>query len=445
MNGTNQCKKDVPSGNENGKENMFLKVSPNLFTPERLHLFDSLDLYTSLIKCSKSTEQGERLHNLSWRIMNKALLKDHNINKSKKREGVKNLYYVLNPITNKQPLQQQQQQHLQQQQLKDQSDKRSSSANSTPSLRSPTAVKKQIGTVSRMEPLSKVHTTNVASNDISHSSSNNSGSLFSGAKQHKSTSALTHIGRTQSHHHQPYKNKKEDPQTIVKGFDPNTIITAPKTKNVSTSLRKSKNNFDDKNTFYIEATPSPEPDKANSSNTSMRKALPSRQESLFGKPKNTDNNVALSSSRNSNLFFSSEEEDEEDDSDFDDDSLYEEDDDFNYGDDDEEDQYYRKQWDKLLFAKNAAANSSGNVTPNSASSHDQIKRSLLSGLFLNEQVNGNNKSRTTSPLAQSPLATTSSSVVSPYVPISTHSNTGSRKMNQKRATLETSNITAVGS
>lgn len=75
----------------------FLKVSPNLFTQERLHLFDSLQLYTSLMKCSKSVEQGERLHNLSWRIVNKALLKDGNVNKSKKRDGVKNLYYVVAP------------------------------------------------------------------------------------------------------------------------------------------------------------------------------------------------------------------------------------------------------------------------------------------------------------------------------------------------------------
>lgn len=75
----------------------FLKVTPNLFTQERLHLFDSLQLYTSLMKCSKSVEQGERLHNLSWRIVNKALLKDGNVNKSKKRDGVKNLYYVVAP------------------------------------------------------------------------------------------------------------------------------------------------------------------------------------------------------------------------------------------------------------------------------------------------------------------------------------------------------------
>ncbi|PAK98122.1 hypothetical protein B8W96_12345, partial [Lentilactobacillus parakefiri] len=64
-----------------------MKVTPTLFTQDKLPLFDSLDLYTSLIKCSKFMEQGERLHNLSWRIINKSLLKDQNINKSKKRDG----------------------------------------------------------------------------------------------------------------------------------------------------------------------------------------------------------------------------------------------------------------------------------------------------------------------------------------------------------------------
>ena len=77
------------------KEHKFLKVAPNLFTPENLNLFDTLELYTSLIKSSKALEQGERLHNLSWRIVNKALLKDHNVNKSKKRDGVRNLYHCL--------------------------------------------------------------------------------------------------------------------------------------------------------------------------------------------------------------------------------------------------------------------------------------------------------------------------------------------------------------
>lgn len=85
------------SGGVRYEGDRFLKVTPNLFTQERLHLFDSLQLYTSLMKCSKSVEQGERLHNLSWRIVNKALLKDGNVNRSKKRDGVKNLYYVVAP------------------------------------------------------------------------------------------------------------------------------------------------------------------------------------------------------------------------------------------------------------------------------------------------------------------------------------------------------------
>lgn len=78
----------------------FLKVSPNLFTPERLHLFDTVELYTTLIKTSKTIQQGERLGNLSWRILNKALLRNNDINISKKRDGVKNIYSVLNPMNN---------------------------------------------------------------------------------------------------------------------------------------------------------------------------------------------------------------------------------------------------------------------------------------------------------------------------------------------------------
>lgn len=94
--------KELPSGLRNqekpgSKRNEFLKVAPSLFTPEKLPLFDSLDLYTALIRSSNHLEQGERLHNLSWRIMNKALLKEHELNKSKKRDGVKNLYRVINP------------------------------------------------------------------------------------------------------------------------------------------------------------------------------------------------------------------------------------------------------------------------------------------------------------------------------------------------------------
>lgn len=374
----------VPLGNTDVDK--YLKVAPNLFTPERLHLFDSLDLYVSLTKCSKAIEQGERLHNLSWRIMNKALLRDKDINKSKKREGVKNLYYVLNPLTNKQPLNVQL--------------SKTPSQSSSVSLQSAQAAKKHA--VPRMEPLSKARTAGTNQKVVPE----NGGSLFTATKQHKSTSALSHINRQ--------KAKKENPQTIVKGFEPNTVITPLKSGSAAIA-RKTKNRLDEgeTNTFYIESTPSPEPDRSNGSTATVRKSLPSRHESLFGKPK-TNDNPAISSSHNS-LFFTSE-EDDDDDSDWDDDSLlYEEDDDVN--DEDEEDQYYRREWDKLLFAKNTA-HSSGNVTPKSSSSQDPIKRSLLSGLFLNEQ-----------------------SKSSPYVAIS---NSGSQT-NNIRPILGTSNVTAVGS
>lgn len=387
----------------------FLKVTPNLFTPGRLHLFDSLDLYTSLIKCSKSIEQGERLHNLSWRIMNKALLRDKDINRSKKRDGLKNLYYVLNPIANKQPLGQQPSGNVV---------SNASSSSSTPGLRSPSAPKKRA--VPRMEPLAKTQTTG-ASSKLNHGKE----SLFGNARQHKSTSALSHIQRTKS-------NKKEEPQVIVRGFDPNTVITSPP------KVSEAKKPGDKiKNTFYIEATPSPELDRNSSSTVALRKPLPSRQESLFGKPKTAEN--APTSSRRNSLFFSSE-EDDDDDSGWDEDSpFYDEDDDVFDHDDDEEDQYYRKQWDKLLFAKNASTKSSGNNTPNSASSHDQIKRSLLSGLFLNEQANSSNKASATSS-----VTTANGTSAASYRVVAT-GNHAAQIHNDKRAVYGTSNVNAVGS
>lgn len=437
--------KEVPSrptnsnSNPNGRDiddNKFLKVTPNLFTAERLHLFDSLDLYASLIKSSKSIEHGERLHNLSWRIINKALLKDKNLNKSKKKDAVKNMYYVLNPL------------------VKNQLPKQPISVNAAPPLRSGGSRQQSGEAATRMKPLEKANKPIVA--PIAEKSSSHTPK----AKQHKSTSALYHANRTSQNH----KNKKEDPQTIVKGFDPNTIITA--NKNSSTHfLRTTKSNVEDlkqkeKNTFYIGASPSPEPNAiatATSTNNS-HKILPSRQESLFGKPKAVESHPAVSSNNHSNVFFSSE---DEDDSDSDADSLYDEDEDDDedkYGDDDdeEEDQYYRNQWDKLL-SKNqshqvSTANSSGNNTPTSTASHDQIKRSLLSGLFLNEQMNCNNKSKTTSPVVQSPNESTASSVstsltVPASIPASnTVSHTHSRNINSnQRATLGTSTVTAVGS
>lgn len=397
--------------NRRGREEdceKFLKVTPNLFTPGRLHLFDSLDLYTSLIKCSKSIEQGERLHNLSWRIVNKALLKDNDINKSKKRDGLKNLYYVLNPIANRRPLGQQQSPAM--------------SEGSTPGLRSPSGAVKPA--VPRMEPLAKRETSGTSSKP----SQGGKDSLFANVKQHKSTSALSHIQRSVNH-----SSKKEEPQVIVRGFDPSTVITSRKAKEDGKRPGERA-----RNTFYIEATPPPETDRNSTSTLASRKALPSRQESLFGKPKTSE--TAAPSTRRNSLFFSSEEEDEED-SDWDDEDspFYDEDDEAYDHDDDEEDQYYRKQWDKLLFAKNTSSKSSSNATPNSASSNDPIKRSLLSGLFLNEQANGSNRTAAAAP-AITPANGTASA---PYRVVST--GTHAVKINDKRAVFGTSNINAVGS
>ncbi|CCF60149.1 hypothetical protein KAFR_0J00810 [Kazachstania africana CBS 2517] len=93
MSGSHSKVQHAPTSINNDK---FLKVSPSLFTPERLDLFDSMDLYTTLMKSNKFLENGDRLSNISLRIVNKALLKYHSVNRPKKRDGVKNVYHVLN-------------------------------------------------------------------------------------------------------------------------------------------------------------------------------------------------------------------------------------------------------------------------------------------------------------------------------------------------------------
>lgn len=268
----------------------FLKVTPNLFTAERLHLFDSMHLYTSLMKCSKAVEQGERLHNLSWRIVNKALLKDGDVNKSKKRDGVRNLYYVLNSSRKQQPQQQSQQQSQQVQ------GSGSGSAPAAAAVKTPSTTK-------------------------------------SSASLQRRKDAKTSVPAA--------KGPTQQPPQIDKGKGINSSQIDKKKAAAAPSSSAART----QGTFYIAgSSPTPSPE-------SQSRKLPSRQESLFG--------------RRDQVFYSSD----DDDSDWD--GLSESDsseDEAPYDDDEEEDSYYRRQWDKLLGKQ-------------PTSQPDQMKRSLLSGLF----------------------------------------------------------------
>lgn len=374
----------IPNNNNNNDNDKFLKITPNLFTPERLDLFDSLDLYITLIKNNKSIENGERLKNLSWRIINKSLI---NINRSKKREGVKNIYYILNP------------QSQSQQQL--------------------------------LRPSKNIQT---------NQKQNSTTSLFPKSK-FKSTTTLSPnvIQRYQSHTN--IIKKKEDPENVVKGFDTNTIITR-KISNSTILNRSSSHSKLNGNTFYIEKTPTPDNSGNNSDNNLSNKII-SRTESLFANNNNNNSNLR---NTQSSLFLSSEDEesdwntlsdDDEDDDDDDDDELY---------DDEEEERYYRKQWDKLLFAKNlppqqksngSSLSSSNNSFATQSSSHE-VKKSLLSGLFLNTQ--GNTSTTTTN--NNTPLS--SSHILQPH-PISSVSSTAISATPIPLPTLETQPINAIGS
>ncbi|CCD25562.1 Mks1p NDAI_0F02440 [Naumovozyma dairenensis CBS 421] len=448
-------------------ENKFLKVTPNLFTPERLHLFDSIDLYTSLITCSKFIEQGERLHNLSWRIMNKALLKNHNINRSKKRDGVKNIYYVLNPVKNptnygssssssssstaraNNTIQvrshtQVQPQHAIQTRLHSESNDRSNrtvpTSNKSLFAGNTTALPKSREILLEVSPLPNSASTSTissrrtsiqpvmegnkqeATNDNTHTSTSSadvasipyksSTGLFSNMTEKYKTTVNNDISHnngdsSNTNHSNQGSNKiinfkmstnsvlkKENPQTIVTGFDTNTIITK---KVVS-------NNDSDKITTNI-------------TNTLFSRKSPNlKKHSLFAKHSGTDLqkiDVSKSLDKNNNKIFFSSEDEEDDDSDWDsvseDSDLYADDDDDGFDDlnEDEEDQYYRKQWDKLIFTKNKnknknnenrkkmKSNQSSVSSNNTVRSHERVRRSLLSGLFVNETMENQNSNNIT--------------------------------------------------
>ena len=412
-----------------------------------MNLFDDVELYLTLIKASKCVEQGERLHNISWRILNKAVLKEHNINRSKKRDGVKNIYYVLNP-NNKQPI------------------KPKQAAVKQPPLQKanlpPTTAKQNVLTRPMTSPAiaqgahdRSLDNPNSTNNDVKNdvapnrqfSKSTTSGLFSNFADKYQKMKNVNHVAN------------KEEPQTIITGFDTSTVITKKPLQS-----RRSRSPFQhigdmNMNCIDNETSKSTSPTLEN---MGSRKSSFPQKESLFGRPRSykNDQNGQLSLSKTSSrkgknkIFFSSEDEDSDWDSVSNDSEFYADEDDEEYDDYNEEeaDQYYRRQWDKLLFAKNQqnldstkSSVSSAN-TINSNTSHDPVRKSLLSGLFLSEANSNSNNHNT----AHSEYA---SKHVSP-TPQSSHSNIGPQPqqnppsangIKQQKPSLKTSNVTALAS
>lgn len=459
--------------NSSQKTGDFLKVSPNLFTPERLYLFDKLDLYLTLIKTSKTVQQGDRLGNLSWRIINKAMLRNKDINSSKKRDGVKNMFHILNPMNNgnnnnintfKKPLQPQ--------------DQVQSNENRT-----------RLPVVRPMEALNNTNNKPVKTKSNYNlqrtvSQPENQQHLVK-ERQHKSTTALfqkhnqserstnhTSSGDGNNNPRMYYSkqyaqiqqaNKKENPQMIVTGFDTNMVIVRKTTANDPVHNKRSKSRS--KSPADIATLKSSH--KRTASNTSSNSSKHDnkhsifKHESLFGKPKQVSTEGNNGKGRKDNkIFFSSEDEDESDwdsvsdSSEFYTDDIEDDEEGENYNDEDD-DQYYKKQWDKLLFSKGNHMDKKGassspenldNLHPldklHTANQANQLRRSLLSGLFHNESSNSSLKNHkdmsdhSDRPIPPSRHGSISSAISSPNYPVTSTTH---------KPTIEATNITAIGS
>ncbi|KAH7598575.1 Fungal protein of unknown function (DUF1752) [Nakaseomyces glabratus] len=451
----------------------FLKVSPNLFTPERLHLFDTVELYTTLIKTSKTIQQGERLGNLSWRILNKALLRNNDINISKKRDGVKNIYSVLNPmnnngnnksaattfgtttnITSKKP----QTSFTQILPKNENTDKRSKI----------TAIRPMEALNGATEPRRNRSNDSFQKND-QHADIRG---ILSKERQHKSTTALFQKNHNRSENagnqndsdfnksnHLLYKQfnqikqkkKKEDPQMVITGFDTNMVIIKKKHSSDSPNDKRNKSRSKSPEVLNIGKSNHKRSNSGTSQVSDNNSKSIFKHESLFGKP----NRRGSESKHNNNktrkdnkIFFSSEDEDESDwDSVSDSSEFYTDE----IDEEDEDEQYYNKQWDKLVLAKQASndkklsahgselqdgAHHLEKIQSNNLS--QPIRRSLLSGLFHNgsstysTKDSGEDSGR--SSLFNSQNSTPTSISGQNYKVSSAH-----------KPTIETTNVTAVGS
>ncbi|CUS23609.1 LAQU0S11e00144g1_1 [Lachancea quebecensis] len=421
----------------------FLKVAPSLFTPEKLPLFDSLDLYTALIRSSKALEQGERLHNLSWRIMNKALLKDHELNKSKKRDGVRNLYQVLNPANTGQFQRQQQ------------------------PRQTPTPPRAQLRTTSETQPMQVMSAMQGTVSEVKTSPEQprfphiNHQKLPTRATSdlqikrglHRAQDPRVGYQSQQPHlqqlhiqhvHAKPAPNKQSARFTLgndssVSSPESSQMMLASSDATVFAGKREGSSQAssvdvnDAQKRKKNHKRPAQPTRSAGSLFTSrpddgaMASALPTKAishdhmtKSLFGRKPAAHHKPAAPSSENK-VFFSSDDDESDWNSLSDDSELY---------DDEEDDQYYQRQWDKLMFSRSeqgmGGSHAGRNTTPPPADKQDP-KRSLLSGLFLNELTNKNPTPPIMTPLtAQHPTLEESSVVaVGDVTPASLRASTSS--------------------
>ena len=430
---------DIPSNNQLHDPILkCLKVSPNLFTPEKLNIFDTVGFYTTLINCSQHIEQGERLNNLSWRIINKALLKDKSINKSKKRDGVKNLYYVLNPVNNKNNINKN---NITSSNGSNNTSKSNDHKVFNPNMNSTNKSNIEEDANNKEQPTGK----NTTLNSTYRSSSGlfpllgqryQHHEYFRADYNHNNTSSNHNNKNTYLHLNDNHKTRNDINSNgkhpiVVTGFDTNTLIT--KTKTIKSDSSNHVNNLSNDNSKYSKYNKNGNSNNNNNNNNNALN-LTRQKNSLFTYTSSKYNNGNSHTNDNDNhnhnsnrIFFSSEDEDEED-SEWN--SLSSDEDDYDYDDysddnnlenshttnkkdkfiheDDEEDddQYYKKQWNKLVFTKqsklratvspsdsipSSVDRSNDGLTP--SNSNDQIvRKSLLSGLFSNEKNHHSNNS-----------------------------------------------------
>ncbi|CEP62123.1 Mks1p LALA0_S04e08350g [Lachancea lanzarotensis] len=369
------------------KKDTFLKVAPSLFTAAKLPLFDSLDLYTTLIRNSNALEQGERLRNLSWRIMNKAMLKDHELNKSKKRDGVKNLYRVINPAQNPQFPEHGRQSMEKLQPLQIMS-----------AMKSPTGQQQQ-------------HSQQPHSNHHHHQHQHHASSNYPSATGHIPARATSDL-QAKRGVHRPHELSLARPQTgqgnvrFTLGSDGGSRVTSPEPHqhlvlggfvDAQTPAGKKKDTTLPRTNTTKAAMPEETDDTrpkkhtkrfphqtqstsslfATRSNDKVPRGTGEHQpdqkpKSLFGAPLTQPKSTTGTHSSHNGTFYSSDEEESDWNSFSDDSEVY---------DEDEDERYYQKQWDKLMFSRETIT-SRGTTSP--SSDKQDPKRSLLSGLFLNE-------------------------------------------------------------
>ncbi|SCU94195.1 LAFA_0F20428g1_1 [Lachancea sp. 'fantastica'] len=365
------------------KKDTFLKVAPSLFTAAKLPLFDSLDLYTTLIKNSEALEQGERLRNLSWRIMNKALLKDHELNKSKKRDGVKNLYRVINPAQNpqfpehaRQPVEKQQPLQImsamrghpvpQQQQQQQNHQHHASSHYLSPTGHMPARVTSDLQAKRGVHkphelPLARPPT---SQGNVRFTLGSDGGSRMTSPEPNKQS--MTGLLDAQL----PATKKKD---ILLPRTSALTDAVFEETDDQRPEKPTRRLLHQPQSTGSLFATRSHDK-MAHGTRDHLSDQKP---KSLFGPPLSQPKLASGTHSSHNGAFYSSDEDESEWNSLSDDSELY---------DEDEDERYYQKQWDKLMFSRNdisrGTISSRGTTSP--SSDKQDPKRSLLSGLFLNE-------------------------------------------------------------